>query len=94
MLEAIKKWFCGKEEEAICLRTSPMRWTVNPEDVLYYLIGETDNEVKIGTRDGIVHHRDGIIRIEVVKNGKKETFILTIEQLDAMGYIAPYKILS
>jgi len=94
MLEMFKRWLCGKDEEELDVRTTPMKWTVHPESAIYHLIGEVDTKVKIGVRGGIVCHKDGVIRIVTSKNGQKETFFLTMDQLYIMGYIAPYRILS
>jgi len=93
MLKFLKKIFCENKQEIDLIRT-PMKWTVDPIDVLTHLVGHTDNTPNIGVRGGIVVHKDGFIKIEVVKNGQRQIFVLTIEQLNVMGYITPYKILS
>jgi len=93
MLRLLKRLFC-EDKQSIDVVKTPMKWTVDPMDVINHLVGHIDNTPNIGVRNGIVVHKDGFIRIEIVKNNQKQIFVLTMEQLNVMGYIAPYRILS
>ncbi len=96
--------FFTKDKE---IKQPMYKWLVEPVDVIFAYHGVDEGIVRAGERNGIVLHKDGLVKIAVV-NGinhklgivkpmdKKDIRYLTVtvESLIENGYITKYSLLS